>query len=219
MSIPKVGDYYVLNIPEQNMKSVLMVTATFIRGLDVEIETLMYYPQYNRFSFKDWETDLFEKEYVAKANENDVIEFKNAKLNDNEFKDVFIFTEEYLQEEAARLVEKHWGIDEKPIIVMDFSESVELQSGLMGGACFNTRGKFIEFWSEINRQMEHQEVLDMLLHELCHWYLFITGEEYRDNDVRFVKELIKLGIGHTHNSSNKEAAKAYKIALKEMNSL
>ncbi|MED2454514.1 protein sprT, partial [Bacillus thuringiensis] len=68
------------------------------------------------------------------------------------------------------------------------------------------------FRSEFLILVEENEFEKILLHELCHWYLHITGEEYRDRDVRFAEELIKVGAGETANLHNDEARKAFEIA-------
>ncbi|MET3209759.1 UNVERIFIED_CONTAM: putative SprT family Zn-dependent metalloprotease [Paenibacillus sp. PvR008] len=210
MPIPRSGDYFVLHLTNQNSYAIFMVTALFIREKEVDFETLMYYPSFNFFSLKEWGSDFFEFDNVRSATEKEINEFITAKSKHKDYKNLFIFTENFLQTEAKKLVKQHWRIDKEPLVALDFSECEDMK-----GACFNSANSLIEFWSEINRQLTYQEVIEMLMHELCHWYLFSTGQDFRDSDVRFAQELIRLGIGHTHNSRNSEAALAFRLAMNE----
>jgi len=211
MAIPKVGEYFVLEIPEHSSKDILMITSLFMRDIVVEFETLFYIQNLNVFSFKEWDSDFFENESVRKATENEIADFEAARSKNSEFKDLFIFTEECLQFEANRLAKEFWDIDKYPKVALDFSEAVDGK-----GACFTVAYQLIEFWSETNRQRSKDQVFDTLLHELCHWYLYTTGQEYNDSDVRFAEELIRVGVGHTHNSNNPDAVKAFAEAVKRM---
>lgn len=38
---------------------------------------------------------------------------------------------------------------------------------------------------------------DILLHEMCHWYCYTIGQDYRDHSLFFEKELMRIGATRT----------------------
>ncbi|WPS85669.1 hypothetical protein SMD22_01030 (plasmid) [Brevibacillus halotolerans] len=68
------------------------------------------------------------------------------------------------------------------------------------------------FRSELISVLNEQKLKKVILHELCHWYLYTTGQDYDDKHVRFAQEIIRLGIEDTINHHNKEAKVAYETA-------
>lgn len=63
--------------------------------------------------------------------------------------------------------------------------------------------------------MPRSEVLDALLHELVHWYLFTQGLPFGDGDEDFVKEALRVGAPISGTREAQRAAYQYKKYTEE----
>lgn len=119
----------------------------------------------------------------------------------------------WIEKEAHKLVEKHWGIDYIPNIVFDRTSKEdwdnyypkEEKSILLG--LYHNKDMTIEFNSEINSRRTINQIRKTLLHELCHWYLHYNKLPHRDFDKRFGHELIRTGLKPNTTPSHHEAYK------------
>jgi predicted SprT family Zn-dependent metalloprotease len=123
-------------------------------------------------------------------------------------------TIEWLEQQAKHFIKKYWDINEMPtILLVTRQSSLTIERKLdwdnySGYYC--TDIKSIVLNNEKNRMYSLKRIKEILLHELCHWYLHITGQPYRDSDERFARELIRVGLGRKHNRDEQSvlAAKA-----------
>ncbi|MFF2532442.1 SprT-like domain-containing protein [Brevibacillus sp. NPDC058079] len=123
-------------------------------------------------------------------------------------------TLEWLEQQAFALVKKHWQRDDIPRIVIDSDREHDWTNTL---AVYWNDTRTIEFKSTVNTRRTLRQIKKTLLHELCHWYLHITDQNFRDYDERFAKELIRVGAGSTHNP-DVHAVKAFQKAKKRKQS-
>lgn len=121
-----------------------------------------------------------------------------------------LVTLEWFKKQAQIMVKKHWRIDYIPEIVIDSDRERDWSNTL---AVYWNDTKTIEFKSAINERLPLSRLKKILLHELCHWYLHINDQPFRDGDKRFATELIRVGAGSTHNHDEK-ALTAYTEAKK-----
>lgn len=117
---------------------------------------------------------------------------------------------DWFNEQARRLVIKHWGLERIPRIVIDLDQDLDWENCV---AYYCNDIRTIAFNSGINKKKTQQELKKILLHELCHWYLHITEQPHRDSDERFARELIRVGIPKFHNFDEK-SRKAATVARK-----
>lgn len=122
-------------------------------------------------------------------------------------------TLEWLYKQAKQLVKKHWNIDQLPTIAIDLDRKLDWEKAV-GYYCSDI--KTIVFNSQINKRRTLRAIKRTLLHELCHWYLHITGQKYSDSDERFARELIRVGLGRRHNR-DEQSVLAAKIAREKKN--
>ncbi|MED1665739.1 hypothetical protein P4U85_18040 [Brevibacillus laterosporus] len=171
------------------------------------IDILFYHPIMNdekifRNSIQKEELDV-SKFRIATDKERE--KFDKLRSNDPEVARISI---EFLNRKAKELTLKRWGVN----FTSSVKEHNKRDRSILGYAYFEARLNGIFFTEESLELHSEEEIVDMLIHELCHWYLFSIGEDWTDCDVRFAQELIKQGVGHTHNSNNELAARAYKEA-------
>lgn len=122
----------------------------------------------------------------------------------------------WIKAEALKLVKKHWDIDFIPNIVFDRKTDEEWDNyfkedyGTLLGLYYD-EDMTIEFNTKRNSNRTLAEIKKTLLHELCHWYLHYNDLPYRDADVRFAHELIRVGLRPNpipaHYNAYKEARK------------
>lgn len=110
---------------------------------------------------------------------------------------------EWLRQQAKQLVKKHWDIKEIPDIMFvcrqdDFSMDRKLDWDKYGGYYFSDI-QTVVMNNENNANYTLRGIKRILLHELVHWRLHVTGEPWRDSDERFARELIRVGLGRRHN--------------------
>lgn len=115
---------------------------------------------------------------------------------------------ERFEQIVEELVSNYWSINERPSIVLDPFE--QLHVPFLGAYEESTRS--LIFHMGMIALLEENEVKKTVLHELCHWYLHITGQNYKDGDVRFAQEIIRVGADDTINFHREDARKAYEIA-------
>ncbi|RXZ78078.1 hypothetical protein EBB07_28915 [Paenibacillaceae bacterium] len=126
-------------------------------------------------------------------------------------------TIDWLQKQAKQLVKKHWSISEIPVILLATrNDSISIERALdwdnYGGYyCSDIKSVLMNNENNVNYTL--QGVKRILLHELVHWRLHVTGEEWHDSDERFARELIRVGLGRRHNKDEQAqlaAAQAWK---------
>ncbi|HFJ9376522.1 MULTISPECIES: protein sprT [Bacillus cereus group] len=194
-----IGDYYTYDDGLTKNKKIMFV----IRKGKYEDEDAEFYETISLFgSFGvhqlEFDVEFFQDENIRLATKEEV----------NELRSHCSFTPLTVKNKMDYLIPKHWGINNRPNIVFNPDEPL----GIMYLGAYDTGTQSLIFRSEFLILVEENEFEKILLHELCHWYLHITGEEYRDRDIRFAEELIKVGAGETANLQNDEARKAFEIA-------
>lgn len=112
-------------------------------------------------------------------------------------------TLEWLEKQAKQLVKKHWNIGEIPrIILVTRQDHLSIERKLdwdsyAGYYCSNI--KTVVLNNENNKNYTVRQINRILLHELCHWRLHVTGQPWNDSDEQFARELIRVGLGRRHN--------------------
>ncbi|MFF2532468.1 M48 family metalloprotease [Brevibacillus sp. NPDC058079] len=145
-----------------------------------------------------YDMELFQLKEVRLATIKEIAEMRNL----NPYKI------ERLEKWIEELIIENWNISKKPILVFDPEEVMNVA---FKGA-FEPYTNSLIFRSEMISVLSEEEMRKVLLHELCHWYLYETNQAYQDKDVRFAQEIIRLGIEDTINIHNKEAREAYEKA-------
>ena len=115
-----------------------------------------------------------------------------------------IKSNEWYENFAKSFAQSQWGIDLN--IPVKFNNRLKSVSGR-----FRFKRKNFEPVLE-NRPMDiqlapqivknHDEMVGVLKHELCHWYCFISGLDYGDGDKDFEMELKKAGTFSTYFGYN-----------------
>ncbi|WCF11597.1 M48 family metalloprotease (plasmid) [Paenibacillus thiaminolyticus] len=150
--------------------------------------------------------DLYEREYAIGLFET------NMRLATFDEREEFIalnpYQETWLEAVVNELVPKHWGVDDRPSIMLD---PIEHMPTAFFGA-YDAPSRSLVFHSGMLALRSEEEIRTTVLHELCHWYLHITGEAYRDEDVRFAQEIIRVGVEETINYHREDARQAYEEA-------
>lgn len=147
---------------------------------------------------KDYEVNFFESKYIRNSNEGEIKNLRSYCPVDIE----------WFRNKAKVIIQQNWDINAIPEFIIDPEEELER---LYLGA-YDVNFKAIIFRSEFLILKDIETIEKILIHELCHWYLHITGQSYRDEDVRFAQEVILLGVEDTINIHNAKARKAYEKA-------
>lgn len=95
--------------------------------------------------------------------------------------------EEILQMKSVFYAKELWGADYQfPVIVNN-----RLRKNL-GFFCVADKD---DYWIEISGKIvQYDYVPDcVLVHELCHWWLWSTGKNWKDKDVEFILECRRIG--------------------------
>ncbi|WP_341875963.1 hypothetical protein [Defluviitalea saccharophila] len=98
-----------------------------------------------------------------------------------------------LQEYVNKLALANWN--------REFNLPVEVVADLdahgMFGGEFSPLGLRIPIGMKLSKDLiDHYPdyIIDgVILHELCHWFLFITGKPCGDTDIEFVEEMFRVG--------------------------
>ncbi|WCF11556.1 protein sprT (plasmid) [Paenibacillus thiaminolyticus] len=155
--------------------------------------------------------DIFVKDY-----EVNFFKDKNFRLSTveeiEEIRSLNPYSETWIQEKIEEWIPLYWDIDERPNIVFDPDE---IMTVVYEGA-YESSTRTLLFRSELLSVNSVEAVRQIILHELCHWYLHVTGQEWRDKDVRFAEEIIRLGIEDRVSFHRKEAREAYEQAKKQI---
>ncbi|WP_242248895.1 protein sprT [Bacillus cereus group sp. BfR-BA-01328] len=194
-----IGGHYTYDDGLIESKTIMFV----IRNGKYEDDDAEFYDTISLFGSygvhqREFEVEFFQDKSVRLATQEEVDKLRSH----------CSFTPSIVRNKMDYLISKHWGINNRPNIVFDPYEPLE--TTYLGA--YHAGTESLIFRSEFLILVEENEFEKILLHELCHWYLHITGEEYRDRDVRFAEELIKVGAGETANLHNDEARKAFEIA-------
>jgi SprT-like protein len=116
---------------------------------------------------------------------------------------------EWIKNTMKKIVEHNWGINIVPWLCVDPNEPLERENY----GSYDPALRTVIFRSEFLSLLSIDRIERVIAHELCHWYLHVTGEPFYDHDVRFAKEIIKLGLDDTINIHNPTAKEAYEKAL------
>ncbi|MEV2286839.1 hypothetical protein ABND12_20070 [Paenibacillus larvae] len=121
-------------------------------------------------------------------------------------------TLEELYDHANRLCRKHWAIE--------YTGKIELvnrdwKRRLGYFTAYNDGTTALRFSRKVNAKMPRSDVLDALLHELVHWYLFTQGLPFGDGDEEFVKEALRVGAPISGTREAQRAAYQYKKYTEE----
>lgn len=119
----------------------------------------------------------------------------NAKQEDKTGKR---WTEEELKRLADELSKRHWG---KPCTI-PVSWNGRLKK-TMGRFMYHERlGKREALRIELSKfaaqTLNEATWISVLLHELCHYHLFIAGQPFEDGHPRFEQELRRVGAATSH---------------------
>ncbi|MFW5962048.1 MAG: SprT-like domain-containing protein [bacterium] len=101
--------------------------------------------------------------------------------------DIYIISKKFLKEEAKKCVKRNWGIRDfkVPIVINKRLRTTE--------ARYITPPKEIQFAQYTIDQYSKKEVVNILKHELCHWFLEEQGiTEYHHHGECFKRELKKI---------------------------
>jgi len=98
-----------------------------------------------------------------------------------------------IQKHVNRLALTYWNRRfDSPVEVVDNLNAY----GRFGGE-FSPLGLRIPIGMELSRTLIDNypdHIIDgVILHELCHWFLFITGTPCGDNDREFINEMVRVG--------------------------
>lgn len=108
-----------------------------------------------------------------------------------------------LIDHARELSLKHWGVP--------FDGKIELidrdWKRRMGVITFPF--KCIRFSRPANRRMGKEQVLETLLHELVHWWLYTQGKPHKDNDPEFIMECVRVGAPISGTQAAQQALRKY----------
>lgn len=153
---------------------------------------------------KDFEVDFFESKHIRKSTKEEIQQLR-SKCPVNK---------EWVEKKMEEIIKENWIItqEQKPEIVFDPDEPLE--RGYLG--VFDSIYNLIIFRSEFLILCDLEKIENVLKHELCHWYLFVTGQPHRDSDERFAKEIIRLGVEDTLNLHNLDALEAYEKAKRSL---
>ncbi|MFJ8528358.1 protein sprT [Bacillus sp. NPDC094106] len=192
-----IGDYYTYD--DEFTKTIMFV----IRKGKYEDDDAEYYETISLFGSlgvheRIFDVEFFQDENIRLATQEEV----------NELRSHCSIPPSTVRNKMDYLISKHWGIRNRPNIVFNPDESLET---VYLGA-YHAGTESIIFRSEFLILIEESYFEKVLLHELCHWYLHITGAKWQDKDVRFAEELLRVGAGETANLHNEEARKAFEIA-------
>lgn len=200
-----IGEHYTFDKGNDKNKLIMFVIDKG-KYVDEDVyyyDTISFNPLNDLLFQTDYECSFFESKYIRLATNKEVEEMRRyCPINI-----------EWIKEKADYLIETHWGISDRPKFILNPIETLERHYKGVFDSTTNT----IIFRSEfLSLEKDNGEIEKILLHELCHWYLFMIGEDWRDEDVRFAKELVRVGVADTANIHNPEAKLALEKALNEL---
>jgi SprT-like protein len=151
--------------------------------------------------------DLYEREYNVGFFKTENVRFSYFDER-KEFLSLNPFQEPWLEQTIETLVKKHWNTSNRPSITLDPVERIGIE--FLGA--YDAPTESLVFHSGMIALLSEEEMKMVVLHELCHWYLHITGEAYLDEDIRFAEEIIRVGADETINFHRENAKHAYEQA-------
>lgn len=116
----------------------------------------------NEVSFLRTATD---KEIELFISEREAWNYSGAKTRINK---------QWLEKEAYKIVKRYWNLKKIPNIALDSPK--ELPEYHWRAAYF-PKTKTIAFRSDVLCLKTKEEIIKVLIHELCHWYLHVLGEK------------------------------------------
>ncbi|MCA1025734.1 protein sprT [Cytobacillus kochii] len=198
-----IGEHYTYDTGNPKAKIIMFVTdkGKYV-GEDVYFFDAIALNPFGEVFQKDYELGFFQSEHVRISTKDEIKKLRNCSPVDLQ----------WMRKKAEEAIKKYWNIDSLPEIIFDPDEPLEIQ---FKGA-YDSNLKAIIFRSEFLILLSIQQIEKVLIHELCHWYLHNTGQDFRDENVRFAKEIIRLGIEDTINIHNPKAKAAYEEAKREL---
>lgn len=109
--------------------------------------------------------------------------------------------EKQLKVMAVNLAKQIWGVDYNlPIIVSKRMTSTlgYFQHNNVKRNVARIPIKIQISWYLVNGNYTYETVESVMKHELCHWYLFITNQNFSDSDFTFKRECLRIGSHLTH---------------------
>ncbi|MCP1159383.1 protein sprT [Bacillus infantis] len=194
-----IGEHYSYDNGNPLEKVVMFVTANEkYMGENVYYYDTISLNYYGEVFQKDYELSFFESDHIRLATKSEI----------NELREYCPININWVNEKIEEIITNYWDIKIRPKVIFDPDEPLERP---FYGA-YDSNLEVIIFRSEFLILKDVNIIEKYLAHELCHWYLHQTGEPFRDKDIRFAKEIIRLGLDETVNFHNPEAKEAYIMA-------
>lgn len=97
------------------------------------------------------------------------------------------------RELAVKYAKKYWNLDFKlPVYITDNPER-----GLGAFISLNKKPFRIELHTNLIENYADKDINGVLLHELCHWAMYVQGLEWEDGTETFENELKRIGAPAT----------------------
>lgn len=125
-------------------------------------------------------------------------------------------SQSYYNKWAREFVEKTWGKGLNiPIVLYNRKNSGRNGFFRYGYHMLGTVKDYYPIEIKLNTAnlKKHDELLDTLKHELCHWYCCVSGLDFDDGDKDFEEQLKLVGARSTHTGDNKEQSLAIQEAV------
>ena len=129
-----------------------------------------------------------------------------------------IKTIEYYNEFAKEFTKTTWGRElDIPLIVNNRRSS--LGSFLFGKHSEATRDRHKRIDLVFKNHETHEEPIQTIKHELCHWYCYVSHLDFRDGDLDFEREIKKVGTISTRINDNDMEKSEFFQSLREQGEL
>lgn len=114
---------------------------------------------------------------------------------------------------ANEMARRHWGVE--------YTGGLRLtaRNWTRRGASFawntETGLQEVRMSAPVNERLGPENTAGNLLHELVHWRLYTLGGPFRDDDVEFVAECLRVGAPFSQTQAAQRAYEAYLQTKKE----
>lgn len=119
------------------------------------------------------------------------------------------FTVAELYDHAREMSLYHWGTHFDGTIEMVERDWRRQQAVIF----FPT--KHIRFSRPVNQRMGKEKIMETLLHELVHWWLYTQGKPYGDSDPEFIQECVRVGAPISGTLAAQKAMRNYLMVLRQ----